>query len=190
MSLKRKWINLIYSVATGSRKLRMLMTPIVGLSYLFFGTLFVIVSFPVDALLNLPKLLPKPIHMVLSIPLFTIGGFLIIWTQFHFFKAKGTPVPFNPPPKLVTVGPYAYVRNPMLSGIFLLLYGFGTAFRSLSLVFIFAPLFIVINVLELKAIEEPELEMRLGNEYIEYRKRVPMFFPNELPLFGKKKNFK
>jgi protein-S-isoprenylcysteine O-methyltransferase Ste14 len=30
---------------------------------------------------------------------------------------------------------------------------------------------------ELKAIEEPELELRLGEVYREYRKRVPMFFP-------------
>jgi protein-S-isoprenylcysteine O-methyltransferase Ste14 len=31
--------------------------------------------------------------------------------------------------------------------------------------------------IELKAIEEPELEMRLGEAYREYKKRVPMFFP-------------
>jgi protein-S-isoprenylcysteine O-methyltransferase Ste14 len=43
--------------------------------------------------------------------------------------------------------------------------------------FIFTPLFILINVWELKAIEEPELLKRLGQDYIEYRKRTPMFFP-------------
>jgi hypothetical protein len=32
------------------------------------------------------------------------------------------------------------------------------------------------NNLELKVIEEPELEMRLGEVYREYKKRVPMFF--------------
>jgi protein-S-isoprenylcysteine O-methyltransferase Ste14 len=32
-------------------------------------------------------------------------------------------------------------------------------------------------VWELKAIEEPELEKRLGKDYVEYKKRVPMFFP-------------
>ncbi len=183
MSLKKKWINLIYNVATGSRKVRMFLTPIVGLSYILFATLFVVVSFPIDGLLNLPQLLPKPIHIILSIPIISIGVFLIIWSQFHFFKVKGTPVPFNPPPKLVAVGPYAYARNPMLSGIFILLFGLGTIFRSISLVFIFTPLFILINVLELKFIEEPELEMRLGQKYIEYKKRVPMFFPKGWLIF-------
>jgi protein-S-isoprenylcysteine O-methyltransferase Ste14 len=31
--------------------------------------------------------------------------------------------------------------------------------------------------IELKVIEEPELEMRLGDVYREYKKKVPMFFP-------------
>ena len=53
----------------------------------------------------------------------------------------------------------------------------GMLLRSVSLVFIFTPLFIVINVLKLKAIEEPELERRLGKHYVEYKGNVPMFIP-------------
>lgn len=102
----------------------------------------------------------------------------MLWSILHFIKVKGTPVPFNPPPpKLVTTGPYAYVRNPMLSGVFILMFGLGILFGSISLVFIFTPLFILLNFLELKAIEEPELENRLGKDYSKYKKRVPMFFP-------------
>jgi protein-S-isoprenylcysteine O-methyltransferase Ste14 len=43
--------------------------------------------------------------------------------------------------------------------------------------FLFTPLFIVLNVLELKYIEEPELEQRLGKPYVAYKNRVPMFLP-------------
>jgi protein-S-isoprenylcysteine O-methyltransferase Ste14 len=32
-------------------------------------------------------------------------------------------------------------------------------------------------VWELKAVEERELEKRLGKDYVEYKKRVPMFIP-------------
>ena len=38
-------------------------------------------------------------------------------------------------------------------------------------------LFILVNVWELKEIEEPELVKRFGDEYVEYRRRTPMFFP-------------
>jgi protein-S-isoprenylcysteine O-methyltransferase Ste14 len=65
----------------------------------------------------------------------------------------------------------------MLAGIFIQLFGLGVALGSLALTFIFTPLFIVMNVWELKKVEEPELARRLGEAYGEYRKRVPMFFP-------------
>jgi protein-S-isoprenylcysteine O-methyltransferase Ste14 len=177
MSLKTAWINLIYKTATGSRKARLILTPIVGLSYVLFAALYVILSFPTDRLFNFPRLLPSPANAIIAAPLVLIGVSLMIWSQLHFLKVKGTPVPFNPPPKLVTDGPYALSRNPMLSGIFILLFGLGAAFKSVSLVLIFTPLFILINVMELKKIEEPELEMRLGVEYLEYKQRTPMFFP-------------
>jgi len=57
------------------------------------------------------------------------------------------------------------------------MFGFGILFKSISLVFIFTPLFILLNFLELKNIEEPELEKRLGKDYSKYKKRVPMFIP-------------
>jgi protein-S-isoprenylcysteine O-methyltransferase Ste14 len=82
-----------------------------------------------------------------------------------------------PPPTLVTTGPYRFSRNPMLTGVFLLLFGIGFAIRSPSLVVFFTPLFVLVNVWELKEIEEPELVKRLGKDYIAYRERTPMFIP-------------
>ena len=65
----------------------------------------------------------------------------------------------------------------MLTGVFALLFGIGVLFESFSLLFIFTPLFIIINVWELKAIEEPELLKRIGREYDDYRNKTPMFLP-------------
>jgi protein-S-isoprenylcysteine O-methyltransferase Ste14 len=106
-----------------------------------------------------------------------IGIAITAWSGYHFMRVKGTPVPFNPPPELVSSGPYRYARNPMLTGVFIFLFGLGFWFDSLSLVFIFTPLFILFNVWELKQIEEPELVRRLGDEYLEYHRRTPMFVP-------------
>jgi len=177
MGLKGSWLHLIYKTATGSRKVRLLITPIVALSYFLFASLFVIFSFPTDRLFGFPGLLPPSISSVLSIPVIFLGLFLAFWSVLHFIRVRGTPVPFNPPPELVTSGPYAYTRNPMLTGLFILLFGLGFAFRSISLFSIFTPLFILVNFMEVKTIEEPELEMRLGPQYLEYKKRTPMFFP-------------
>lgn len=177
MTLRDKWVNLFYWAATSSRKVRTLLTPAGGAFFFTLVTLFIVVSLWIDELLEFPKLLSTPLNIIVSVPILAIGLFLMLWSVLHFVKVKGTPVPFNPPPKLVTTGPYTYVRNPMLTGLFILLFGLGVLFRSISLVSIFTPLFILLNLLELKAIEEPELEKRLGKEYLEYKKRVPMFIP-------------
>jgi len=177
MSLRKKLINVLYSAATGSRKIRTLLTPV---GFVFFFTLvmlFIVVSLWTDNFIGFSKIFSISWSIIISIFFLTIGLFLILWSVFHFIKVKGTPVPFNPPPELVITGPYAHVRNPMITGVFILLFGFGILFNSVSLIFIFTPLFILLNLLELKKIEEPELEKRLGKEYLEYKKRVPMFIP-------------
>ena len=183
MTIKTKWIGFFYKIATSSRKIRNFFTPIGAFIYAFLVFSFVIMALQMDRLFGFKAIVPKPFHIILSLPIFSIALFLIGWSVFNFFKVKGTPVPFNPPPQLVSTGPYAYTRNPMLTGVFSLLFGFGVLFGSFSLLFVFTPLFIFINFWELKSIEEPELEKRLGEEYIEYRKVTPMFFPGFKNIF-------
>lgn len=187
MDLKTRWIDFLYKIATGSRKVRNLLTPIGAIFYISLTALFIVLSLEVDRWLKLPKLLPRPLNIILSLPILLLALFLMGWSVLNFLKVKGTPVPFNPPPKLVATGPYAYVRNPMLTGIFILLFGFGTLFGSASLVFLFTPLFVFINIWELKVIEEPELEKRLGEEYLEYKKKKPMFIPGFRVKFTRKR---
>lgn len=170
-------IEFFYKVATGSRRIRTLLTPVGLIIFISLIVLFIVVSLQVDKFFGLPKLLPASLNIIISVPILAKGLFLMLWSNLNFIKAKGTGVPFNPPPKLVISGPYTYVRNPMITGVCILLFGLGILFRSISLVFVFTPLFILLMVLELIAIEEPELEKRLGKEYVDYKKRVPMFFP-------------
>jgi protein-S-isoprenylcysteine O-methyltransferase Ste14 len=120
--------------------------------------------------------LSKAFHAVAA------GTALWLWCASLFWQARGTPVPFNPPRELVVVGPYTWVRNPMMSAVFAGLCGLGMAIHSWSLVLVWTPLFIIIDSIELKVVEEPELDARLGAAYIEYKTRVPMFLPR---IFGR-----
>lgn len=186
MKLKTVWIDTLYKVATSSRGVRNFFTPIGAVVYGLFIFVFVVIALYADRLTGLAKIIPTPLNLILSIPFFLFALFLIGWSVQNFFMAKGTPVPFNPPPQLVNTGPYLYTRNPMLTGVFSLLLGCGVFFGSIWLLFVFTPLFIYLNFWELKSIEEPELEKRLGKDYIEYRKKTPMFFPGLLKIFGKR----
>ena len=177
MSLHERLIGIFYRAATGSRKMRNLLTPAGALFLFGLIALFIFAALQVDKCLEFPELLPTSLNVIVSVPILVLGLSLMIWSILQFIRVKGTPVPFNPPPKLVTTGPYAYVRNPMLTGVFVLLFGLGVLLRSISLVCICTPVFILFNVWELKAVEERELEKRLGKDYVEYKKRVPMFVP-------------
>ena len=181
MDIRDRWINLLHRAATGTKKTRTLLTPIGVVIFGGFTGLFVILAVLADRWLSLPWPLSSGLSWLVAAPLIAIGVGVAAWSAFHFLKVNGTPVPFNPPPTLVMTGPYQFVRNPMLTGVFLLLFGIGFAIKSLSLVVLFTPLFVLANVWELKEIEEPELVKRLGENYVAYQQRTPMFIPRVRP---------
>jgi protein-S-isoprenylcysteine O-methyltransferase Ste14 len=127
-----------------------------------------------DRALALGPLLPGAPGSVIGAALLAVGLALWAWCLALF---RGTGVPFNPPSELVVAGPYAWVRNPMLGGLCVALFGMGFILHSVSMVFLWTPAFVLLNLVELKAVEEPELERRLGATYREYRARVPMLVP-------------
>jgi protein-S-isoprenylcysteine O-methyltransferase Ste14 len=177
MSLSEKWINSLFSIATGSEFRRNLMTPVGFILFVCFVSAWIFFALYLDRALKFSPFVSTPLNLIIGLPLIGIGIVIVCFCVVYFIKSKGTPAPLNPPKKIVTGGPYAYSRNPMMTGLFLQLFGFGIYTGSISLTFIVTPLFIILNVIELKKIEEPELVKRFGQEYIEYREKVPMFLP-------------
>jgi len=159
------------------------MTPIGIIFWFGLSTLFVFASLWLDELLPVSLSLSPPTNVFASLPLLVVGATSALWTVFSFFKARGSPVPLNPPQKLVVRGLYAYVRNPMLLGWFIMLFGLGILLNSIFLIFIFTPLFIYLNILYLKTVEEKEMEKKFGKAYLKYKQNVPMF----IPRFAKRK---
>jgi protein-S-isoprenylcysteine O-methyltransferase Ste14 len=173
-AIRMKMVDLLYSVATGPERRRRLLTPF-GI-VIFIGLLILVVfgSLFADRALSLQGLFPEALGTWIGFPLLAAGLALWGWSLV-LFKGKG--VPFNPPRELVVTGPYAWMRNPMLTGVFIALLGLGFILNSVSLVFVGTPAFVVFNVIVLKILEEPELDRRFGASYNEYRQRVPMFVP-------------
>ncbi len=169
--------NVFYAIASGPKARRRRLMPVGLLIGIAWVVSPVLAALPTDRALGLKPLLAGLAGLVVGLPLVGAGLALWGWCVALFLRAEGTPVPFDPPPRVVAHGPYAHARNPMLGGIFILLAGLGFALHSLSLAVVWTPLFIVVNLLLVKTVEEPELERRLGAAYEEYRRRVPMLIP-------------
>jgi protein-S-isoprenylcysteine O-methyltransferase Ste14 len=176
-AFREQIINFIYKVVTGTKRMRLLLTPLFASIFFCIVLLLIFTSFYLDRFFGLPEFISKPFSIVVSLPFLIIGVLLWLWCAEKFFKTKGTPVPINPPPKLVTDGPYAYSRNPMMTGLFMIIAGIGILFGSITLTFIMTPLFVFISILEFKYIEEPELMKRFGKNYTDYKEKTPIIIP-------------
>jgi protein-S-isoprenylcysteine O-methyltransferase Ste14 len=95
-------------------------------------------------------------------------------------RGKGTPLPLDPPKKLVVEGPYRIVRNPMYWGVGSVMLGEATVFHSDVLLQLVAA-FAVGVILFVLSIEEPGLRAKFGADYDEYCRRVPRWLPRFKP---------
>ena len=81
---------------------------------------------------------------------------------------------------MIVTGPYAYVRNPMITGVVLILISEALMLGSLA-IGIWAIVFLIINMIYFPLSEEPGLRKRFGKEYDEYCKNVPRYIPRLTP---------
>lgn len=79
--------------------------------------------------------------------------------------------------RFVPAGPYRYVRNPMYFGAVCIAFGLAVALSSVAGLFWGAVLIIWFWFVWIP-FEERELEALFGDSYREYKRRVPMLFPN------------
>lgn len=89
---------------------------------------------------------------------------------------RGTLAPWDPTRMLITTDVYRLSRNPMKSGLFLVLLGECLVSGSRALM-VWAAAFIIANVIYIRWFEEPGLERRFGAGYADYRDRVPRWLP-------------
>src|SRR5271157_3822009 len=112
-------------------------------------------------------------------------GLLLMVATIRLFVTvgKGTLAPWEPTQRLVVQGVYRHVRNPMISGVILVLLGESllTASLPLSCWFLVATL---VNAAYIPLSEEPGLVKRFGGEYLTYKRNVPRWVPRWTPWDG------
>jgi protein-S-isoprenylcysteine O-methyltransferase Ste14 len=108
-----------------------------------------------------------------------LGFAVAIRCVWNFGKTgHGTPAPIAPPQRLVVVGFYRYVRNPMYLGFFLGWAGLWTVFGRASRTGLEIAFGAMAGVaLFVFFYEEPALRRKFGADYQEYCRRVPRWLP-------------
>lgn len=177
MGIFERIANAIFRTAAGDPKKRWALTPFVAFLFICFLGILILASFGMDRWLGFPSIIYFPWTLIAGLVLFIPGVLLWIWTLILFLRAGGTPVPINPPKKLITTGVYGFCRNPMQTGIYLVFWGTGLLADSLSLTVIFTPLLIILMTVYVIKVEEKELEIQFGQQYLDYKKKVGMYLP-------------
>jgi protein-S-isoprenylcysteine O-methyltransferase Ste14 len=94
------------------------------------------------------------------------------------WTGRGTPAPIAPPQRLVVVGVYRYVRNPMYVGFAAGWIGLWIIFGHADPRLIAAVAAVALGVhLFVVYYEEPTLRGKFGAEYDEYRQNVRRWWP-------------
>ena len=131
---------------------------------------------------------PSPIDAVVRIAgvLFLVAGLaLFAWCVTLFAGVgQGTLAPWDPTRRLVAVGPYRYVRNPMISAVAMILAGEALLFGSRALA-VWLAVLVTWNHLYFVFSEEPGLARRFGQSYLDYKAAVPRWIPRFTPFRGR-----
>jgi len=113
---------------------------------------------------------PRPLTLAIGGAIALPGLAVRAWATGHLRKNDA----------LATTGPYAYTRNPLYLGSFLLGVGFTVASGRWFLGIIFAVLFLGIYVPVMR-VESATLAELFGESYRRYVKAVPLFLPRLSP---------
>src|SRR5215210_5800624 len=113
---------------------------------------------------------PRPLTLMAGATISVLGLLLRAWASGHIRKSSA----------LATSGPYAYTRNPLYLGNFLLGLGFTIGSGWWPLGILFAVLFLGIY-LPVMRVESETLAQLFGESYQTYSRGVPIFLPRVTP---------
>jgi len=147
---------------------------------LYFIEVCFYISVTFSSIVSSPNVLPLSAQLpflvyvqVLGLAMTGTGYSLFIWSVIARGK-YATSWEMRVSHKLVTWGPYRYVRHPSYLGYSLMFFGFIALWPNLIT---FIPLAAILGYAKVTVQEEKLLEQRFGNEYIEYQRRTGRFIP-------------
>jgi protein-S-isoprenylcysteine O-methyltransferase Ste14 len=127
---------------------------------------------------------PWPPLQVVGVVLIAAGVAVLLHAFVRFVnEGIGTPAPVAPTQKLVVGGLYRYVRNPMYLAVAATIVGQALVLGQPALL-LYAAIFGAVVYAFVRLYEEPTLGSQFGEQYEEYRRAVPGWWPRRRPWRG------
>lgn len=149
----------------------------------FLGPFIVLVLVPV--LIHSfwePMFFSNTFSLIMGTLLMLTGLAFLAWSNVLFVVyGEGTLAFWDAPKKLVVLGPYRYVRNPMQIGMITSLWGLSLVFNSFALLY-WSLIYWGFIQFWLLYKEEKDLTTRFGEVYTRYKQEVPRWIPLEKPV--------
>lgn len=115
--------------------------------------------------------------VVAGLGLFGAGVLLALRAGYCLIRyGGGTPLPLDPPRRLVTEGPYRFVRNPQAVAMALMVMGELLVVQS-ALLWLMLPLTLLYLEALVGPIEARQMTRDFGEAYQAYSARVPKWLP-------------
>lgn len=115
----------------------------------------------------------------LGAAVFLFGTILGMVSGFYLIaEGQGTPLPLDPPRKLVTIGPYRLVRNPQAIAMTLTVSGEMIAVKS-RMICLLLPLTLIYLEILVGPWEEHQLLAAHGEQYLAYKLAVSKWIPGQ-----------
>jgi protein-S-isoprenylcysteine O-methyltransferase Ste14 len=130
-----------------------------------------------DGWLQWSPILYEPLNLILGCLLLLPSWLFAMWSIYsQFTLGRGTPVPLMATQKLIIQPPYTYCRNPMALGAIGMYLGVAVLFGSPGAV-VLVLLGASVLLAYIKRLEEKEMELRFGEEYLNYKKQTSFLIP-------------
>lgn len=169
-----KWSEREYSLSK-----RVLATGLAGVLFLYLIPTLLIKFLPkLDLIIGFPSLSLGFPNLVVGGLMVIVGAIFALWSIIsQLTRAKGTPLPMMATQKLLIDGPFKHSRNPMGFGAICMYLGMAIIVGSISSIIVVIFLLFLL-VLWITKVEEKEMEIRFGQEYVDYKKTTPFMIPN------------
>ena len=151
--------------------------------YYFFFLAFILGAVPYAAHWAAARWLPATMHFDIFW-IKPIGWIIFAFTYVLYTAASivlmkrghGAYVEFDPPKEFVATGPFRWCRNPIAACVLGMVLGEALAFSSTGIFLLFA-VGLPLAHMQVVLMEEPLLEQRFGQTYLDYKRRVPRWIP-------------